>query len=181
MKWLGIVLGVIVALVVIVVIIGYTLPKSHVAVSSAQFTRPAADMFRAVTDIASAATWRKDVERIEMLPPNGNRIAWREVSKGDVVNYEGEIVHAPQPGVPGRFISRIVSKDLPYGGEWIIDVAEHGGGSVVTVTENGEVYNPVFRFVSRYVMGHSATINGYLRALGAHVGETVSPRESAPV
>lgn len=168
MKWLGIVLGVLVALVVIVVIIGYMLPKTHVAVSSAQFHKPAADLFRTITDVATAATWRKDVERIEMLPANGNRIAWREVSNGDVVNYEGEIVRAPQPGVPGRFISRIVSKDLPYGGEWIIDVSMNGDVSVVTVTENGEVYNPIFRFVSKYVMGHTATIDGYLRALGAH-------------
>jgi hypothetical protein len=181
MKWLAIVLGVIAALALIVVIVGAMLPQSHVAVSSAQFSKPAADMFRTITDVATAASWRKDVDRIEMLPPNGNRIAWREVSKGDVVNYEGEIVRAPEPGVPGRFISRIVSKDLPYGGEWIIDVSINGNASVVTVTENGEVYNPIFRFVSKYVMGHSATIDGYLRALGTHVGESVTPKESAPV
>jgi hypothetical protein len=181
MKWLGIALGVIAAIVIIVVLIGYTLPKAHVAVSSAQFHRPAAELFRIITDVGSAASWRKDVDRIEMLPPNGNRIAWREVSKNDVVNYEGEIVRAPQPGVPGRFISRIVSKDLPYGGEWIIDVSMNDDISVVTVTENGEVYNPIFRFVSKYVMGHSATIDGYLRALGTHVGESVAPKESAPL
>ena len=181
MKWLGIGLGVIVALIVIVVIIGYTLPKGHVAVSTAQYRKPAADLFRTITEVATAASWRKDVERIEMLPANGNRIAWREVSKNGVVNYEGEIVRAPAPGVPGRFISRITDKNLPYGGEWIIDVAVNNGGSVVTVTENGEVYNPIFRFVSKYVMGHHSTIDGYLRALGTHVGESVSPKESAPL
>jgi hypothetical protein len=182
MKWLGIGIGVIVAVAVIVVIIGYTLPQAHVAVSSAQFNKPAADLFRTITDVSTAARWRKDVDSIEMLPSNGNRIAWREVSKGEVVDYEGEIVRAPAPGVPGRFISRIVSGDLPYGGEWIIDVSmKNSGGSVVTVTENGEVYNPIFRFVSKYVMGHHATIDGYLRALGTHFGETVTPKESAPI
>ncbi len=181
MKWLGIVLGVIAALALIVVLVGATLPQSHVAVSSAQYGKPAADLFRTITDVATAATWRKDVERIEMLPVNGNRIAWREVSKNGVVNYEGEIVRAPAPGVPGRFISRITDKNLPYGGEWIIDVSVNGGGSVVTVTENGEVYNPIFRFVSKYVMGHNATIDTYLRALGTHVGESVTPRQAVPV
>ncbi len=116
-----------------------------------------------------------------MLPPNGNRIAWREVSKHGAVNYDGEIVRPPSPGVPGRFISRIVSRDLPYGGEWIVDVAMLDAGSVVTVTENGEVYNPVFRFVSRFVMGHNATIDTYLRALGHHSGESVTPTVAAPV
>ncbi|MEO8335262.1 MAG: hypothetical protein ABI664_09825 [bacterium] len=181
MKWLGIILGVIAALVLVAVIVGAMLPQSHVAVSSAQFRKPAADLFHAITDVGTAATWRKDVERIEVLPAIGNRIAWREISKRHVVNYEGEIVRAPVPGVPGRFISRITSKDLPYGGEWIIDVSMNGDASVVTLTENGEVYNPVFRFVSKYVMGHNATIDGYLRALGTHVGETVTPKESAPV
>jgi hypothetical protein len=181
MKWLGIGLGVIVALIVLVVIIGYTLPKAHVAVSSAQFKKPAADLFHVIIDVATAATWRKDVERIEMLPADGNRIAWREVSKNGVVNYEGEIVRAPAPGVPGRFISRIMDKNLPYGGEWIIDVSVNNAGSVVTVTENGEVYNPIFRFVSKYVIGQHATIESYLRALGARFGESVTPQESAPV
>jgi len=181
MKWLGIGLGVIAALVLIVVLVGMMLPQSHVAVSSAQFTKPAADLFRTITEVATAASWRKDVERVELLPANGNRIAWREVSKNGVVNYEGEIVRAPAPGVPGRFISRITDRNLPYGGEWIIDVSVNNGGSVVTVTENGEVYNPIFRFVSKYVMGHHSTIDGYLRALGAHVGESVTPREAAPL
>ena len=180
MKWLAIILGVIVALVVIVVGVGYMLPTAHVAVGSAQFHKPAAEVFRIITDVGSAATWRKDVKRVDVLPPNGNRLAWRETTKYDVVNYEGEVVHTPQPDVPGRFISRVVSKDLPFGGEWIIDVAANGDASVVMVRENGEVYNPFFRFVSKYVMGHNATINGYLRELGAHFGEVVEPKDSAP-
>ena len=85
------------------------------------------------------------------------------------------------PGVPGRFISRITDKNLPYGGEWIIDVAVDRDGSIVTVTENGEVYNPIFRFVSKFIMGQTATIDGYLRALGKHVGEEVTPVDAAPV
>jgi hypothetical protein len=181
MKWVAIVVGVLVALVLIVVLIGAMLPKSHVAVRSARFHRPAADLFRTVTEVATAAGWRKDIQRIEMLPPKDGRIVWREVSKNGTVSYEGEVVRAPMPTVPGRFISRITDKDLPYGGEWIIDVANSGDGSLVTVTENGEVYNPIFRFVSKFIMGQTASIDGYLRALGRHVGEEVTPGNAAPV
>ena len=49
------------------------------------------------------------------------------------------------------------------------------GGSVVTITEHGSVYNPVFRFVSRFIMGHTATIDGYLRALGRKFGNEPTP------
>ena len=179
MKWLAIGVGVIVAIVLIVVLIGAMLPQSHVAVRSAKFRRPATEMFRTITDVASAASWRKDVQRSEMLPPKDTRIAWREVSKDGAVNYEGEIVRSPAPGMAGRFISRITGKNLPYGGEWITDVAERDDGSVVTVMERGEVYNPIFRFVSKFVMGHSATIDAYLRALGRHVGEEVTPADAS--
>ena len=34
------------------------------------------------------------------------------------------------------------------------------------ITENGEVYNPLFRFMSRFVFGHTATIDKYLEDLG---------------
>ena len=181
MKWIAIVLAVVVVLAAIVVLIGAALPQSHVAVRSVSLHKPPADVWRTVTDVASAAAWRKDIQRVEMLPPANGRIAWREVGPQGAMNYEGEMVRPPRPGVPGRFVSRITDKNLPYGGEWIIDVAVANDGSVVTVTENGEVYNPFFRFVSRYIVGHTATITGYLRALGRHFGEEVTPVEAAPV
>ena len=36
---------------------------------------------------------------------------------------------------------------------------------MVTIVERGEVSNPVFRFVSRFVMGHARTIEDYLNDL----------------
>jgi len=68
-------------------------------------------------------------------------------------------------------VSRITDKGLPFGGSWDYRIERDGEGSKVTVTENGEVYNPIFRFVSRYVMGHTATLDKYLAALAAKTGE----------
>jgi hypothetical protein len=41
----------------------------------------------------------------------------------------------------------------------------------VRITEDGEVYNPAFRFMSQF-MDQSATIRAYLRALAAKLGGT---------
>ena len=60
---------------------------------------------------------------------------------------------------------------LPFGGSWDYLIEPDGTGSKLTVTENGEVYNPIFRFVSRYVMGHTATMDKYLAALAAKTGD----------
>jgi len=54
-------------------------------------------------------------------------------------------------------------------------VTGEGAGSRVRITEHGEVYNPVFRFVSRFIMGHSSTASAYLKALGARFGAAVKP------
>jgi hypothetical protein len=37
----------------------------------------------------------------------------------------------------------------------------------VTIREDGEVYNPVFRFASRFIIGHDATTRKYIAALEA--------------
>ena len=51
--------------------------------------------------------------------------------------------------------------------------ATPSGGTRVTVTEEGEVYNPIFRVVSRF-MDPSATIRQYLTNLAARLGEPVT-------
>lgn len=47
-------------------------------------------------------------------------------------------------------------------------------GCTVTVTEDGEVYSPLFRFVSRFVIGHTATLDRKLKALARRFGENPS-------
>jgi len=43
--------------------------------------------------------------------------------------------------------------------------------TTVRITEDGDVYNLFFRFVSRFVIGHTRTIDAYLRALGKATGQ----------
>jgi hypothetical protein len=57
--------------------------------------------------------------------------------------------------------------------------ADGPGASIVAITEHGSVYNPAFRFVSKFIMGHTATIDAYLRALGSRFGATVTPTSVA--
>lgn len=47
------------------------------------------------------------------------------------------------------------------------------GKTLVRITEDGEVYNPFFRFMSRFVLGQTATLDAYLKAMGKAVGEDV--------
>jgi hypothetical protein len=72
-------------------------------------------------------------------------------------------------------VTHITDKALPFGGSWDYRLEPAGNDTRVTITENGEVYNPVFRFVSRFLMGHTATIDKYLTALAGKTGGTYVP------
>jgi hypothetical protein len=66
-------------------------------------------------------------------------------------------------------VNRIADPKLPFGGSWTYEVSAAGSGTELNITENGEVYNPLFRFVSRFIMGHTATIEKYQRDLAARL------------
>ena len=65
---------------------------------------------------------------------------------------------------PSLLVTRVV-EGQPFGGTWTYRIAPAPGGSQLTITEDGEVYNVVFRFMSRFVFGHYATMDAYLANL----------------
>ena len=72
---------------------------------------------------------------------------------------------------------QIADKKLPFGGTWTYEVSPEAGGARLRITEDGEIRNALFRFLSRFVFGYNATMDTYLRDLGRKFGETtaVSP------
>jgi hypothetical protein len=71
---------------------------------------------------------------------------------------------------PRRLVTRIADADLPFGGTWTFELAPEEGGTRVTITERGEIRNPIFRAVARYVFGYGATMEAFLDELRAHIG-----------
>jgi hypothetical protein len=97
------------------------------------------------------------------LPPNAlHALILRQISEPQEYPLR---VERNEP--PSLVVTRIVGERLPFGGIWTYRIAVAPGGSDLTITEDGEVYNPVFRFMSRFVFGHFATIEGFLANLKA--------------
>jgi uncharacterized protein YndB with AHSA1/START domain len=170
LKWLVrivIGLGVFVA---IVVAIGYSLPQSHVASRTAQFSQPPERVWAAITDFTAFPSWRKDVQSVEVLTLADGKRSWRETSaKGSSLTF---VTDAWEP--PRHMRARIADQDLPFGGSWDYAISPNEKGSTVTITEHGEVYNPIFRVVSRF-MSNTATIDAYLSALAGKLGDSYTP------
>jgi len=146
------------ALIVMIVAAGYALPVQHVAFRSARFRQRADEIFGILSDPTHFPEWRSDVTGVEVLSTSPLR--WREHgSNGDITFLVEEL--AP----PRRLVTRIDDRSLPFGGTWTYDLAPDGAGTTVTITEHGEVYNPLFRFMSRFVFGQTATMDAYLASL----------------
>jgi hypothetical protein len=171
MKWLLLTAGLAVALVVLVVVIGAALPRDHVAAMSARIAASPDTVWRTLTDPSAFPAWRNDVRTVEMLPATATGPSWREHSRSGTITYVTDTT-----GSPRRLVSRIADTGLPFGGRWEYHIQPDGAtASRVTIVEHGSVYNPVFRFVSRFVMGQTATIDAYLRALGRRYGPEPTP------
>ena len=67
--------------------------------------------------------------------------------------------------VPGRVLVRRVVGERDFGGTWTYELEPDGSGTRLTITEEGEVYSPIFRFLMRFVLGQTRTIDAYLEAL----------------
>ena len=144
--------------------VGCSLPVSHVSSRAERFDAPMDSVWRAITDVAAYPSWRTDITSVELLPSVDGHPAWREVAGREPVEYVGDEVVAPE-----RFTARITTKGLPYGGRWRYELFGDGGATRLTITEEGEVYNPIFRFLTKYVLGETATIEKVLTALHTRV------------
>ncbi len=168
------------ALVAIITLAGLALPRAHVAARAAHLARPPADVWRTMRDLEGLARWRRGLERVEILPADGGPPRWREHSRQGTIAYVLDEDAPPDGARRGRLVTRITDDNLPFGGRWILEVAADGDGARVTITEDGFVGNPLFRFLSRFVFGHAAGIEQYLRDLGRHLGVTATPEPAPP-
>jgi hypothetical protein len=157
LKWVGLVVLILGGMVVAMALVGASLPVQHMATRSATFQATPQQVWEV---IAGPPTWRPDVVRYEELPARDGHRVWIEYGKADSkMTYE-----VVESDAPHKMITRIADANLPFGGTWTYDITPTSdSGSTLTITENGEVYNPIFRFMSRYVMGYTANMDRYLR------------------
>jgi hypothetical protein len=166
MKIALVVVGVLMLIVAGVVAIGAMLPKRHVATRSATFKASPEKLFAL---IAGSQSWRPDVKSCELITADDGKQFQRETSKhGQAILYE---LRGSRP--PLAIQRRIATENLPYGGTWSFALEPANGETLVRITEDGEVYNPIFRFVSKFVIGQTASQDGYLKAMAKVVGEDV--------
>jgi hypothetical protein len=166
MKWVLWIFAVVGGILVLIAVIGWLLPKAHTVTREARFRQSPDAIWKTITDIDAMTAWRQGLKSIKHLPDQNGMPAWVETTDSGTIPFETAI---SQP--PSKLVIRIADPKLPFGGTWTYEITPIPGGSNLRIREDGEVYNPVFRFLARFVFGYSGTMDTYLKSLAKKFGD----------
>ena len=125
-----------IAVVGVIALIGYFLPVAHEASRNAEFNKPPDVVFALIADPGSYQGW------------------W------DGAEVKTEVVERIPPS---KLVTKIVG-ETQFGGTWTFEIVPTPSGSRLTITERGEVYNPIFRTLAKYIFGYTGTMESCLSA-----------------
>ena len=166
MKWILWIFGALAAVLILITLIGYLLPKGHTVTREARFRQSPEAVWKAITDIDDMPTWRQGLKSVKRLPDRNGLPAWVEMLDSGIIPLE---TLTSQP--PSRLVVRIADPKLPFGGTWTYEITTLPSGNSLRIREDGEIYNPVFRFLTRFVFGYTGAIDVYLKSLAKKFGE----------
>lgn len=151
---------------ILITLVGYLLPKAHTVTRETRFQQPPEVIWKTITDVDGMPAWRQGLQKITHLPEQNGLPAWVETLDTGVLPLQ--TVSSQQPS---KLVVRIADPKLPFGGTWTYEITPLSSGSSLRIREDGEIYNPLFRFLSRFVFGYSGTIDTYLKSMGKKFGE----------
>ena len=157
-------------LIAVMAIVGWMLPQGHQVSRTAMIAVSPPQVFSMISDVSKYAAWRSDVTQVDMLPDDGRGTRFREHGPSGPVVFRVELIDAPQ-----TMRVRIDDPGQPFGGSWTYSLKPEGQGTSLTITEDGEVYNPIFRFMFNFFFSKTATLETYLAALQKHAAGPMAP------
>jgi uncharacterized protein YndB with AHSA1/START domain len=160
MRWILLAVVTIVAALAVAALIGWRLPRSHRASREQVLAATPESIWVAITDAEAFPSWRTDVKTVQRLPDREGRRAWVEDGGSGKITFVVERSDAPR-----LLVTRIADPDLPFGGTWTYEITPVAQGAQLRITEDGEIYNPLFRFMARFIFGYEATMASYFAAL----------------
>jgi len=174
-RWLLILGGIILGVVLLTYVAGIFIPRDHVAAMSIDLNKDPGTVWSLISDFGNTAKWRTDISSVRMDPPVDGKVRFTESgSQGDV---QFEVVSQQ---MMFRQSVRVVDDDQPFGGVWTWQLERMLDGPApktrLTITEAGFIKSPIFRTIGKFLFSPTDTIESYLTALAKALGETALPQ-----
>jgi len=160
LRWTLWILAAVVGLIGLAAIVGFLLPKGHRASRTVTLAAPPERVFAIVTDFGRYASWRSDVRRVTVEGSGGLGTLVREENSSGTIPYRVDVFDPPS-----RLVMRIADPGLPFGGTWTYELSPSSEGTTLTLTEDGEVYNPLFRVMQKFFFSPYKTLDTFLANL----------------
>ncbi len=168
MKWLKRLLYFLVGFLGIFVVfylVGLFVKKDYHVTKTIELPVAQAVVWQKISNWIETPTWRRDLIAIERLPDREGKPVYREKANYGPVTY---VIEELVP--PGHMKTRVVDHDK-FTGTWIFELKPQGDGCLLTITSDGQIYNPIFRTMMRFVFGYGSSIKGYFEDLEETLGK----------
>jgi hypothetical protein len=159
--------GLLAGLASVATIAGCLVPRGHVATRTLALRQSPESVWAVLRDGESWPSWWGLLKAVERQT-EGGREQWRLDYK-DGNRFVLDVVEAT---APWHMALKIDDVKKLFEGRWVYDVDAVEGGSRVTLTEHGEITNPLIRLMARMMMDPHMYIDMHLKALAAKFGET---------
>ena len=176
MKWLLIAAIAVAVMFLAVLIFGWLQPVHHSVTRKMYLHQTPEAVFAVLENSADLPTWSSAVLKVEPLPERDHKPAARITLRwGSMVMIMTQLERIP----PNRLVTRMAKDNGPVLGTWTYEIAPETGGCRVSVTEEGELKNPLFRAIAR-LRGLDSNINQTLRDLAKKFGESADANSNEP-
>lgn len=148
-------LAIILLAVLVIRIIGGTLPREHSAEQSTVIGIPPEQLYTLVKEVPKYPHWRPSVKKVEVLDAD------RDHPVFEIWDQRRGMPLALISDVPfSILVFEIVEREnAMFGGTWTYAFTEEGDGCRMTLRESGWIDPPIFRFLVRYLIGYGRSID----------------------
>ena len=167
-------MALVVSLVIATLVGGLATPRQHMVGRTIVLRAAPERVWALVRAVKEYPNWREEIMSVEEMVGNDPRPAWTEIGRQKSLSY---IAITDEP--PSRFTARILDDDVGYSGEWQYVITPSAHGTRLTITEHGEVGNLMFRFISAHLIGHTRTVDAFLRDVALELGELAKPEPAS--
>ena len=165
MYWILFIMGLIASIVIAMIAGGLATPRAHTVSKSALLSASVNEVWHTIRTVSAFPAWRSDIDDVELVDTAQSQVRWREMS-----TRRSMLLGIVTEDAPHQLVVRILDDDLPFSGEWEWTLRAEGASTHVTITERGEIGNPIFRLIGTYFIGHTKMIERVLHDLARKHG-----------